>query len=122
MFSSLLCACSRKLRVELLVSIAMFLLAYLDTVSPWIAVRRVEQLGITQPAQVLITSLGALFVLLSNRCDWLFYVGTMPLVARIVIVAIVAFETSGGYQMIVLYSLCLIFIWLLYAQDACTDV
>lgn len=122
MFSSLLCACSRKLRVELLVSIAMFLLAYLDTVSPWIAVRRVEQLGITQPAQVLITSLGALFVLLSNRCDWLFYVGTMPLVARIVIVAIVAFETSGGYQMIVLYSLCLIFIWLLYAQDACYDV
>ncbi len=118
---SVLCQRLRRLRIELIVSIALFLLAYLDAFAPWSAVDRLEKLGVAQPVQVLITVIGALLVLLSPRCGWLFYLGTMPLVARIVVIATVAIETQGSYQTVVLYSLCLIFIWLLYAQDACAD-
>jgi protein-S-isoprenylcysteine O-methyltransferase Ste14 len=119
--SSVLCDRLRRLRIQFLVSATMFLLAYLDAVNPWLAVRRFEELGIPLATQVLLTGLGAVAVLISNRCGWLFFLGTMPLVARIVVVALVTIEMQGGYQMVVLYSLCLIFVWLLYAQDACYD-
>lgn len=121
LISSIVCGPLRRLRIQLLVSTAMFLLAYFDAVKPWLAVQRFEELGISLFTQVLLTGLGATAVLLSNRCGWLFFLGTMPLVARIVIVALVTIEMQGGYQMVVLYSLCLIFVWLLYAQDACYD-
>ena len=110
-----------KFRVEWPTALVMVLLAYFDLTSSSMTVRRIEELGITPTVQVALLVTGAAFAIASRGRDWLFFVATMPFMAHLAIGVIIVLEARRSYHQAVIYTFCLVLLWLIYARQEASN-